>query len=168
MMWPGWGVFGNTVVSLSSLLPFFALIESVLYGVYLWFGSAALMRDYKVSPKDDFCARYVKGDLPHAMPIELMEPELSLQVRDSYPPRDSWYHSSVAEISEHTSVTMQTSTRASTSLVNPDSLRSSMVQSGDSSFLPAYSERSSVRYSSDEQTQHVLLAHLDHVHLRRS
>ena len=124
----------------------------------------ALVRDHKMKPLDEVHAKYIKDELPRATQIQLADPAATLQNRDSHSLENPWYDSSVAEISEHTSVTMQSSIRASTSLVSPTSVRSSMVHSGDSSFLPAYSERSSIRHSAEEPTQHVFLARLEQAH----
>ena len=132
----------------------------------------ALIRDFNVEPLDEVQAKSVDNELPPgSTSIELADPEWPSEFRQASDTQlSSVYHSSVAEISGHTSVTMPSSTAVSNSLVTAGSARSSTLISSGSSELPAYSRRTSTseneRRSAVEQSQHESLSQPELVHLR--
>lgn len=139
------------------------------YLTYLSFGLVALRRDYRIEPFAEVHTKYADAGLPQRpMSLAISDVEPTSPGQGSHTHGTSIYDSSVAEISGHSSMTMQPSTGATSSLVTPNSVWSSAVMSSDSSQLPAYSGRSSATYSSRfsaaEQTQHVFLAQLEHAH----
>jgi hypothetical protein len=89
--------------------------------------------------------------------------------QDSESHEGSLWDSSVAEISVRSTSTIEPSTGASSSLVTPNSVRSSAMISGASSVLPVYSERASERQSqrssTEFQVQHEPVLLPEHVYL---
>lgn len=100
--------------------------------------------------RDEIHAQYAEARPPsHVTSIEIELPNSERRSRGegSNTQSSSLFDSSVADVSEHTATTMQLSTGVSSSLVTPNSLRSSAVISTSSSDLPAYSARASTTHS---------------------
>lgn len=140
----------------------------------IWSRKAAVAhvdQSHSLPVRDDIHAKYAETRPPsHVTSIELRETEARLPGDDSRTQCSSLFDSSIADVSEHTATTMQPSTGVSSSLVTPNSVRSSALISTSASDLPAYSERASTTHSQRDsvevQVRCESLSQPEQVHLR--
>lgn len=131
---------------------------------------AAQQPDLDCSRQTEVHAKYATSrSASHTVSFELpTSGDRSVQTDMTH--RHSLYDSSVADISENTSVTMEPSTGGSSSLVTTGSARSSALLSSFSSAPPAYSERSStersLRQSAESETPYGIPSQPSQAHLR--